>query len=457
MRWQFIRFYIGTVVVLLIAAGVLYLVVKRDFENSMDERLARYMASWVSTVRDSLADAPEDREVRAQMLEEIEYKPKYPPHRERGKGEPPPSHLAEREELSLSDDELARIDNGDVVVVREGEKRLVYAALSGRDILVVEPTPRRSRDRDGDRTKGLLVLLAPPLTVLLLIGAVVYLLIRPIERRISSLSDVTRSFGAGALDARAQVGRTGTLDELEESFNAMASRIEKLVDSQRELMRAVSHDLRTPLARVFFALDEAHSAKTAEEKNEHLMRIDRSLVDLNDLVDELRTFLHLDEAGMKPEQEWIDLPPVFRDAIDLVSDLRQDVAFELSCDEPRIFADPRYLKRAVRNLVTNAVTFAEKGVWITCQRGEKAFTLSVHDDGAGIPESEREKIFEPFYRRDQSRNMELGGSGLGLAIVSRIMAWHGGSVTVHDSPHGGACFTLSFSVEQSESASPDVS
>lgn len=444
MRWQFIRFYIGTVVVLLLAAGVFFLFVQRDLEKDQDERMERYMTPYVTKVREKLEDAPEDLESRAEILEGIHYTSDWSHRREGRRGRPLPTHIADEEELSLSRDARERLDNGDVVVVRDGEKRLVYAAGPAGEILVIEPPTRRGREREGDRWSNLMVLLAPPLAILLLIGVTIYLLIRPIERRLSALVEVTGSFGADALDRRVQVGRAGAIDELEQSFNAMADRIEKLVDGQRELLRAVSHDLRTPLARVFFALDDAQMAGDVDTKNKHLNRMDRSLVELNDLVDELLTFLHLDEAGRSPEKEWIDIAPLLGDSHEMVSDLRQEINIEVSCDEEQVLADRRYLKRAVGNLVANAIMHAKSGVWLTCHREKGCFILSVHDDGPGIPEEDREKVFEPFFRRDPSRSADPGGSGLGLAIVARIMSWHQGRVLISESSHGGACFTLSF-------------
>jgi two-component system sensor histidine kinase RstB len=441
MRWQFIRFYIGTVAVLLIAGAIFFYVSQSEFEKRMDEGMERFMTPWVTNVREKLADAPADGESRSRIIEETEFRPKHYSRRDGHRGGPPPARLALMDETTLPDEARERLDNGEVVVIRNGEERTVYASVPGGEVMVIEPKPRDSyRGRRG----SILVILAPPLAVLLLIGLTTYLLIRPIERRISSLVEVTRSFGAGSLDARVQVGRKGSIDELEESFNAMAGRIGKLINDQRELLRAVSHDLRTPLARVFFALDDAQAAGSAEEKNSHLERIDRSMVELNGLVEELLTYLRLEEAELERVKERIDIASTLQDAADLVAEMGGDTELEMSCEAPRVLAAPHYLKRAVINLVTNALAHARSRIWITCREEEGAFILSVHDDGEGVPEEEREKIFEPFYRRDPSRSAETGGSGLGLAIVSRIMAWHGGSVQVSESPHGGAMFTLRF-------------
>lgn len=442
MRWQFIRFYIGTVVVLVIAGAIFFYVTQLDYENRVDESMERYLTPWVTSVREKLAEA--DETSRSSILEDTDFRSRHSSRRDGSRGGPPPARLVPLKETSLPEETRVRLESGEVVVIREGNDRMVYAAVPGDEVMVIEPKPRQGRDYGRSRRPGILALLAPPLAVLALIGLTTYLLIRPIERRISSLVEVTRSFGAGSLDARVQVGRKGSIDELEESFNAMAGRIGKLINDQRELLRAVSHDLRTPLARVFFALDDAQAAATVDEKNGHLERIDRSMVELNGLVEELLTYLRLEEAELERVKERIDISSTLQYAADLVSEMGRDIALEISCEAPQVLAAPHYLKRAVINLVTNALAHAKSRVWITCRVEEGAFVLSVHDDGEGVPEEEREKIFEPFYRRDPSRSAETGGSGLGLAIVSRIMAWHGGSVHVSESTHGGAMFTLRF-------------
>lgn len=449
MRWLFIRFYIGIAIVLLLAAGLFYLRIQRDYENEQiekrNEKYVRFVSPMVERIRENLTGVPEDREERARIIEETDFRSRSSHRRERPRREPPEIRLVSLDGLDLPEKSKAKLENGEVIVLQEGEKRLFFATVPGGDVVSIEMISRRPQELDEEvGGESILVLLAPSMGILMLIGVTIFLLIRPIERRIAALAEVTRNFGAGALDARAKVGRAGTMDELEESFNAMAGRIEELVDGQRELLRAVSHDLRTPLARIFFALDEAQTARTAEGKNEHLGRIDRSLVELNDLVEELTAYMRLDNGIDGPSREWIDVSTVMRHASELVADLRPEISLDLSCCETRVFAEPRYVKRAVANLVTNAVMHARKGVWIACRSEDGAFVLSVDDDGSGIPEEDRERVFEPFFRRERSRNIDMGGSGLGLAIVARIMTWHGGTVHVSESRHGGASFTLSF-------------
>ncbi len=455
MRWLFIRFYIGIAVVLLVAAGFFFLRIQSDYEKEQiakrNERSIQFLTPWVDEVRKQLADAPADDEERTRLIKEIDFRQRPPRSHDRPRREPPKIDLMPLESLDLAEETKRQLKDGDIVIVTEGEKRTFHAIVPGGEVLTLESRDRRQPDRDEDPSgENIWLLLAPSMGILMLIGVAIFYLIRPIERRIAALTEVTRSFGAGALDTRANVGSSGAMDELEESFNAMAGRIEELVDGQRELLRAVSHDLRTPLARIFFTLDEAQTAESAELKNEHLHRIDGSMVELNNLVEELTTYLHLDSGAVGPVKEWIDVASIMRHATELVADLGPEIALDLQCDEAQVFAEPNYLKRAVGNLVTNAITHAKQGIWITCRSEAGDFLLNVADDGPGIPEEDRERVFEPFFRRERSRNMEWGGSGLGLAIVARIMAWHNGTVEVSESSRHGALFTMTFPKENLE-------
>jgi len=501
MKRQFFLFYIAITLVLAAAAVTFYFTAERNFELALDQRLADSMAATVELVQQKFSEAGDDATKRAEVFEELSSPYRLSPfyHRrggpdrgERDKNEPPRDplkkksaksdepaaagpeerdpnrkspprgrdesrrsrfsltlELATRERLDIDDDQSERLASGGIVILREADGiRKVCADVGQGEVAVIGSfSSRRRPGPDFDISEGMLLILIPPLAILLLVGVAVYFLIRPIERRILALAAVTKSFGEGDLQSRVQVGRTGSVDELEQSFNRMAGRIEQLVAGQQDLLRAVSHDLRTPLARIFFALDDARTAESTETKNEHLERVDRSLVELNELVEELLVYLRLDENTVEREKDLVDLSSILHDAAAIVSDLRPELSIETECGRGLIYGEPRYVKRALVNLVTNAVRHAKSAVRITCTEKESSYSISVHDDGAGIPAEAREKIFEPFFRVDESRTGSLGGTGLGLAIVARIMAWHNGSVAVGDSPHGGACFTLEFPVE----------
>lgn len=280
---------------------------------------------------------------------------------------------------------------------------------------------------------------------ILLVGPAIYFLIRPLDRRIGALTAVAERFGEGDLDSRASEDDGDALSELMGTFNRMADQIKGLIDGQNELLRAVSHELRTPLARLFFMLDDAEAAESHEEKQKHLQRIQNTITGMNELVEELLTFVRLDEEGEQINREVLLIREVVEELPEIVADLRAEVRVEVVCGDETVRMVPRLFKRAVLNLLTNAVRHAESHVVVRSWETGHATLLAVDDDGPGVPPAHRGRILKPFIRVDESRNSKIGGIGLGLAIVSRIVNAHEGSVEVGTSPEGGARFLLRFS------------
>lgn len=279
---------------------------------------------------------------------------------------------------------------------------------------------------------------------ILLVGPAIYFLIRPMEKRIQDLSGVAERFGAGDLDTRAIPAKDDALGELATTFNTMADQTKRLVDGQKELLRAVSHELRTPLARLFFILDDAESAATPEAKNEQLLKIQGTLTEMNGLVEELLTFVRLDSDHVESMMESVPVSSLLKDVVETVRDLRSGIDVQSSVECEAFRAIPKYFKRAVLNLTTNAVRHARSKVAVSCTKANGTVVVTVEDDGPGVPVDVRDHIFEPFARADTSRSPRIGGVGLGLAIVKRIMDLHGGNVWVDDSELGGAQFRLEF-------------
>ena len=226
--------------------------------------------------------------------------------------------------------------------------------------------------------------------------------------------------------------------DLAHSFNGMADRIEGVVDGQRELLRAVSHELRTPLARIFFLLDQLKNNNVVEDHHTDIRRIERSVYELNDLVEELMDFARLDrDISHRTE---IDVYAQMRELPEMVTELRQDISVDIDSEHLMVWANETHFKRALTNLVTNAVRHARHHIWITGKKVDEMAHISVEDDGCGIPEHLTEKVFEPFYRIDENSN----STGLGLAIVKRIVMQNDGQVQVENRTEGGARFILMF-------------
>ena len=254
---------------------------------------------------------------------------------------------------------------------------------------------------------------------------------------LQQLSEVARQVGDGQLDARARLPPSASIYPLAERMNDMAGRIERLFDSQKNLLHSVSHELRTPIARLEFAL-ELLRAKAADPALEsRIAAMEGDVAELNALVGELLGMARLDSAQAASNAPF-DLAGAVRAC---VAELPRPVELELGA-LAGYRGDQRLLMRALGNLLRNANKYAEGWIAVTARQLPGRIEISVDDDGPGIPEDERERIFEPFYRLDRSRDRASGGFGLGLSIAWKAVALHGGSIRVGSSARGGASMTM---------------
>jgi two-component system sensor histidine kinase RstB len=443
MRQQFVRVYASIAAVLFLGAFATFFLANRAFDQARRAGFEERMTEIVKRIRDGTRQVSGDPDRPGPVFDVLRKSIRFPIRLE-------PVGTA-----PLSSEQKRRLREGEVVSVFEGETPRLYAALSEGQLMVTGPFPgpKPGAGRGTFRPPDF-VFLGVLAGILLLLGIAIYVLIRPLERRIYALSDVAGRFGQGDLDARAPVDRKDAIADLATTFNRMAERIGDLVERQKELLRAVSHEFRTPLSRLFFLVDEAQTAGEPEERGQQLARIQRTLAEMNDLVEELLTFVRLEGDTAEPAGELVDVASVVHEVVEGVPDLPGGLLVETLCDPVELSVVPHYFRRAVLNLFTNAVRHAREQVRITCSRENGSVRFSVEDDGPGVPEDFREKVLEPFFRLDESRSTGKGGTGLGLAIVQRIMARHGGCVSVGESPLGGARFTLVFPSGGSRAADP---
>lgn len=270
----------------------------------------------------------------------------------------------------------------------------------------------------------------------------------PFWRKLRRISSSAIAFGDGNLEARAVIPKRSSLAPLADSFNGMADQIQQLIHNQRELTNAVSHELRTPIARVRFGLEMLGDAKREAERKHYLAEISQDVDELDNLITESLTYARFDtgnpQIDMKPcvLQDW--LKQITVKAGKAHPDIDCTLNNLLSPLDKKGLMENRYMTRAVNNLIHNGMNHARSIIEVTLAEESHSLFIHVDDDGGGIAEEDRERIFEPFTRLDSSRNRETGGYGLGLAIVKRIVSWHGGSVTVADSSLGGARFTVAW-------------
>jgi two-component system OmpR family sensor kinase len=348
--------------------------------------------------------------------------------------------LSRNDDASLSLAEQERLQRGENVV-RVGDwgwRTLAVAPLNESTAvqMVVPPDPL-----DVNLLYwGINVLIGATMLACLLLW------LRPHWRDLERLKATAERFGKGHLSERTQIPAHSNIGNLANVFDTMAGDIENLLNQQQDLLNAVSHELRTPLTRLDFGLALALSDDMPAASRERLQGLVAHIRELDELVLELLSFSRLQNPARTPEQVEVSLDEFIDSILGSVDEQQQslDVVIDvlLHGQLERFSLDPRLTARALQNLLRNAMRYCEKRIQVGVKVNAEGCEIWVDDDGIGIPVDERERIFEPFYRLDRSRDRATGGFGLGLAISRRALEAQGGTLTVLDSPLGGARFRL---------------
>jgi two-component system, OmpR family, sensor kinase len=280
--------------------------------------------------------------------------------------------------------------------------------------------------------------------ITLVIGTIVcFLLARFLSAPIHQLRLATHSIAAGDLGVRVAgtVGeRRDELAMLALDFDAMAERLRVLLESRQQLLRDVSHELRSPLARLQIALGLAR--RPGADLNRELDRIDHETQRLDELIGEIMSLCRLDDPARRLDFEQVAVDELLEglcdsarmeaDASGVRIDLRVAPGLALR-------GDRELLHRAIENVVRNAIRFSPNGglVSITATTAAGAVLVQVSDQGPGVPAELLGRIFEPFFRVGSARDRDTGGNGIGLAITARVAGLHGGSVSARNRDSGG--------------------
>jgi two-component system sensor histidine kinase CpxA len=291
--------------------------------------------------------------------------------------------------------------------------------------------------------------LLPRLAALtLVVGLFCLLLARHLSAPVRSLRVATRRLADGDLSARVgpPVSRRGDeIGQLARDFDGMAAQLERLVGSQKRLLRDVSHELRSPLARLEVALELARQ-RADDGAAESLDRIGRESRNLDALIEQLLSLERLEAGTATDGPELVDLAAlaerVVADASYEADALGCEVALTVE-DRPRVRGTEKLIHSAVENVVRNGVAHTTSGtavevtVGLQTLHGGSVAVVRVRDHGPGVPEGQLERLFEPFHRVDDARDRGSGGVGLGLAIAERAVRAHGGEVEASNHPEGG--------------------
>jgi len=363
------------------------------------------------------------------------------------------------ERLMLKDDEIKKIAGRILLeppseIEETGVENLIACVVTSetqRRYVIFSHIPARSRHQ-----KFLIDRMTETMPIFLLVTAIFcYGLARYMVKPISELSEASRKFARGDLAARASKGAESRLDEIGEltvDFNDMADKIETLIRSQRRLFSDISHELRSPLARLQVTV-ELLQKKPDKNDQPMLQRIEKEISRMNSLIEEVLSYSRLETGNYDGDRQATKLA-------DLMKKICNDADFEArarNCSvnltlnaSPTINCIASLIERAVENLLRNAVRYSPDNSTIAAVVSviDDKIIISVNDNGPGVPESEIDKLFSPFYRYQEDRDRKTGGIGLGLAIARRAVQLHKGEITLRNRPEGGLSATIRLPFEK---------
>ncbi|HEX7687745.1 MAG TPA: HAMP domain-containing sensor histidine kinase, partial [Burkholderiaceae bacterium] len=462
MRSLYLRIWLTVIVTLALFASVSGWLVQRhlDQERARNQAvLTERIAAWGDLIQRSLPAASAPVDVQAQALRDWSQRLRVP--------------------MALEDAQGHRVAASDSFIRRENDKassRVVTYQIrldDGRSLFVMrpamlkppvvdsEPGPeggpggpggpgglgeRHVQSFEGHGPPPLLLpglprgvqpglsLLALVVVLFIAIAMGAYPFVRRLTRRLEALKRGVEDFGEGALDRRVPVEGRDEVASLATSFNLAAERIEMLVRSHKSLLANASHELRSPLARLKMATSLLSDAAPGEAEREHLRaEINTDIAELDGLVDEVLLASRLEAAPQPEHLEAVDLL-----ALAVEEGARVDAGVEGSAVSVR--GEERLLRRALRNLLENARRYGGGEIRVELvDAGVSGVEVRVADNGPGVPEAYRERIFEPFFRLPGHAE-RAGGVGLGLALVRQIVERHHGRIRCVAPPGGGGCF-----------------
>lgn len=271
------------------------------------------------------------------------------------------------------------------------------------------------------------------LVTLSVLALLCYAFARYLTNPVRSLQQAVNRFGQGDLAARARVNRGDEIGQLARSFNDMADRTQTLMSAERRLLLDISHELRSPLARLSVAVE---LARMGEDVDSHLNRIQKEADRLNALVGELLQVTRVEGDSSQLRSQRVALDELVAEVVEdgrLEAEAR-GVGISLEVQPISIAGDPELLRRAIENIVRNAIRYSPSGkdVEVRMCRRDGRVAIEVRDYGPGVPPESLHRIFDAFYRVEPDRDRASGGVGLGLAIARRAIVLHHGSVTARN-------------------------
>jgi two-component system OmpR family sensor kinase len=349
--------------------------------------------------------------------------------------------LASIENFPIPDALLAQIKNGKVLLLESNKHLTFHYYLPGSEEVLILKAPLINFGADEKPLNYVFTVLFY-ITLLTLFLLWVY----PLVRQLIKLRKTAKLFGEGKLSERISHGTFPYIRDIEVEFNHMAQRIEDLLGDVKLLSSAVSHDLRTPLARIRFGIDTLEEEEDPQIRARYQQKISANVDEMTTLVETLLSYARLDQAMLEIKRDPINISELLRTCINQQSNEAVDISFVAPDDDINVIADKSYLTIVINNLLQNSIRYGSGVVAVNLAKEDDKVVFSVEDNGKGIAEGIRKDVLKPFVRGDATKH-SIKGHGIGLAIVKRILDWHKGYIEISDSVTlGGAKLTVSLPI-----------
>jgi len=305
-------------------------------------------------------------------------------------------------------------------------------------------------------TKGLKSVLPRSLPIVIttiILGGLTVLLSRYLTRPIRELTRATEKMAKGHFGTQVEIRSHDEVGQLAKTFNNMSRRMAELRKLRRELFADISHEIRSPLARIFTDAEILIDRQMEDcDRIQHLKAICDEVKNLDQLIGDLSTLSKFDKDMVDVSFKKSSLKEVISQAVSLfvlqIEEKGVNLKQDIQADIPPVMIDPKRIGQVISNFLTNALRYTPRGETIEIGLRQKAnmAEIWVKDSGEGIPEDKLPYIFERFYRVDKSRSRATGGSGLGLAIARRFVEIHGGEITAESKLGEGTCIKFTIPV-----------
>lgn len=405
-----------------------------------DDYARRFMRGTITLIEDELFRQP--RSTWSRKIKELDEKFSYN------------LGIVERITLdrTLTPAQVIKLDAGDIAIDHDGD--IMYHRLgTSSQVLVVGPLASSRNPELAERMplELRLRLLTWSLTGVIF-GIALWFWVRPVWRDLEALRQTARDLGDGNFESRAPSARSQLFAPLSDTMNGMAERVQQLIATHKELSCGISHELRTPIARMRFALEMLSETDEQSERQRLWSMMEADLDELDHLIDTSLTYARFEREAPAAHFSRVLLDTWLTQEVDSVRLLGRDLSITVDTTQlpetQEVDLDRKAMPYALRNLLRNAFKYANRQIAVSAHLDGEQIVLHVDDDGIGIPEGEREHIFSAFTRLDRSRDRSTGGYGLGLAIARRVLELHGGTALAEASPLGGARFTLRWKAVQ---------